>query len=402
MSGMVGEGAENLRRRRSLVIMIVAALTSFGIIMIYSASSTRATRNGGLDAVYAWTQLIWLGVAVVAMIAMATIPHRCWLRLRYPIITACCVLLVLVMTPLGTRVNGANRWFRFSHFNIQASELAKIGMIVAFAGILAGIRDGRPLFFRHVLPLCAVSGLAVALIAVEPDFGTAFLLAAGLGGLLLAGGTRVWQLLLLAAPAVPVGAWYGMARYDHIIRRIEDWLSGAASHTNASKIAIGSGGLWGVGLGQGPAKLDYLPEAHTDFIFAIIGQELGLMGTLSVIALFVMLVWQGMGISARAEDRFGSLLAFGITLLIGGQAIFNIGVATGLLPPKGISLPFVSFGGSGLVVFYSMAGLLASVASGRRPRAIMAGTVDESNPIRKYRPLPAFKTTIIMNGETDA
>jgi cell division protein FtsW len=374
----------DLSWRRAPLLMVVASLTGFGVIMVYSASAVRAARGWGWEMFYAWNQLSWLSVAIAALIVMAAIPYGFWLRLRFPILVLCQLFLILVLTPLGTRINGASRWFRFSLFNVQPSELAKIGMIVAVSAILACIQDGRPRFFRHVVPLCAVSGLAVGLVALEPDFGTAALLASGLGLLMLAGGVRIWHLLLLALPIVPLAGWYGMTHFDYINRRIGDWLAGTAFHTNASKLAMGSGGLWGVGLGQGPAKLEYLPEAHTDFILAIAGQETGLIGTLSLVALFAILVWQGMGIADKARDRFGSLLAFGITAVIGGQTLFNMGVVTGLLPPKGISLPFVSFGGSGLVVFYSMIGLLLSIA---RPAPARV----ETDLIRKYRRAPVFR-----------
>ncbi len=370
---------------RARLLMIVASLTAFGVIMVYSASAMRAARGGGWEMAYASNQLMWLGVAVVALTVVSFIPHRMWLPLRYPVFLACYGLLALVLTPLGTRVNGANRWFRFGGFNVQPSELAKIGLIVAVAACLAKVPDARPRFFRHVVPLCAAAGVAVVLIGLEPDFGTASLVACAVGAMLLAGGVRVWQLLLLVAPAVPAAAWYGVSRFDYINRRVQSWAAGEAYHTNASEIAIGSGGLWGVGLGQGPAKLDYLPEAHTDFIFAMIGQETGLVGALSLVALFCILVWQGVAIARNAPDRFGSLLAFGVTVVIGGQALFNMGVVTGLLPPKGISLPFVSFGGSGLVVFYSMIGLMVSVTRGGRKAPARAG-----GPTAKYKPIPAF------------
>ncbi len=369
---------------RSRLLMVVTSLTGFGVIMVYSASAVRAARGGGWEMSYAWNQVSWLMVAIGALVLVSMIPYRLWQRLRWPILATCYILLGLVMTPLGTRVNGSNRWFRFGSFNVQPSELAKIGMVVVLAAFLAGVKNGRPRFFRHVLPMCMASGLAVALVAGEPDFGTAAMLAAALGVLMLAGGVRIWQFLLLVAPAVPAVLYYGYSRFEYISHRIESWAVGEAFHTNVSKLAIGSGGVWGVGLGQGPAKLDYLPEAHTDFIFAMVGQETGLIGALSLVALFAILVWQGMAIARNAPDRFGSLLVFGVTAVIGGQALFNMGVVTGLLPPKGISLPFVSFGGSGLVVFYSMIGLVVSVTRG----APKARRVDDLT--LKYKPIPAF------------
>ena len=393
-----GVGREDvLAWPRVRLLMAVAALTGFGVIMIYSASAIRAARGGGWEMSYAWNQLSWLVVAVTALLVLYRVPYGFWRRLWPPILVVSTLLLALVLTQLGTRVNGANRWFRWGSLNMQPSELAKIGMIISVAAVLAGAGDGRPRFFRHVLPLCAASGLAVALIAMEPDFGTAALLAATLGILMLAGGARAWQLALPALPTLPAAAWYGLTHYDHIGRRLEAWLDGSSFHTNVSKLALGSGGLWGVGLGQGPAKLDYLPESHTDFIFALAGQETGFVGALSIIALFLVIVWQGMAIAARARDRFGSLLAFGVTVAIGGQALFNLGVVTGLLPPKGISLPFVSSGGSGLVVFYSMAGLLASVSASAPAAARL-----ENSPAPGYRPFPSFRSEMIGGGEKPA
>ena len=385
--------AQAMAWHRARILMIVTSLTGFGIIMVYSASVFRAARGGGWEMSYAWNQVSWLGVALVALAVVSRVPYGLWMRLRHVILLVCYALLALVLTPMGTRVNGANRWFRFGGFNVQPSELAKIAMIVAVAAILARIADGRPRFFRHVIPLCAGSGIAVGLVGIEPDFGTAALIACALGVLMLAGGVRIWQFLLLVAPVVPVAAWYSYTSFDHIKHRVESWMAGEAFHTNASVLAIGSGGTWGVGLGHGPGKLDYLPEAHTDFIFAMVGQETGLVGALSLIGLFAILVWQGLIIARCARDRFGSLLAFGISIVIGGQAVFNMGVVTGLLPPKGISLPFVSFGGSGLVVFYSMIGLLVSITRGVRAPA----PVDED--ARKYRPIPAFDTRLLSRKE---
>ncbi len=385
MQDLAPDSARTLARCRLRLLMVVFSLTGFGIIMVYSASAVRAARGGGWEMSYAMNQLSWLAVALCAMTSFVYIPYHWWSKLRYAILAGCYMLLALVLTPLGTRVNGANRWFRFGSFNVQPSELAKIGMIVAIAAFLANIPDGKPRFFRHVIPLCAACGVAVLLIGIEPDFGTAALLACGLGVLMLAAGVRIWHFFLLVAPAIPAAAWYGYTKFEYINRRVEAWAAGEAFHTNVSKLAIGSGGVWGVGLGHGPAKLDYLPEAHTDFIFAMIGQETGLVGTLSLILLFIILVWQGMGIARHAPTRFGSLLAFGITAVIGGQAVFNMGVVTGLLPPKGISLPFVSFGGSGLVVFYSMIGLLVAITR-VAPVPVRAGDLT-----LKYKPLPQFR-----------
>lgn len=376
--------ARRLAWHRARLLMIVISLTGFGVIMVYSASALRAARGGGWELSYAANQLAWLCVAVVGMLVMTFVPYGLWRRMRWLVLLVACGLLAMVLTPMGTRVNGANRWLRFGGFNVQPSELAKIALVLFIAAWLSRVPGGRPRFFRDVIPLCAIVGVAVALVGMEPDFGTASLLACAAGVTMLAGGVRIWQFLLLITPVVPAAAWYGYTKFDYINRRIHTWAAGEAYHTNASELAIGSGGVWGVGLGQGPAKLDFLPEAHTDFIFAMVGQETGLVGALSLVGLFAILVWQGMAISRNAPDRFGSLLAFGLTAVIGGQALFNMGVVTGLLPPKGISLPFVSFGGSGLVVFYAMIGLMASVTRGVR-------IPEKQNDLAaRYKPIPAF------------
>ncbi|MDR1613775.1 MAG: putative lipid II flippase FtsW [Planctomycetota bacterium] len=374
--------------QRTKLLMAVFALTGFGLVMVYSASPIRAARGGGWEIAYAHNQLWRLGIAVVAMSLLSMVPYRWWQKLWLPALFGGYAILGLVLTPLGTRVNGANRWFRTGAMNVQPSEVAKFTLVIAVSAILVTMApEGKPRLFRHVIPLCILVGVAVFLVAIEPDFGTAALIGAALTALMLAGGVRVWQLSLLLLPVIPAAAWYGYTKFDHISRRIEDWMAGEAFHTNVSKLAIGSGGIWGMGLGQGPAKLDYLPEAHTDFIFAMVGQETGLIGTLSLITLFVIVIWQGLAIARNAPDRFGALLTFGVTAFIGGQAAFNMGVVTGVLPPKGISLPFVSFGGSGLVVFYSMIGLVVSVTRGT---AIPGARSAATGLMAKYRPRPAF------------
>lgn len=379
---------------RAGLLMAAVSLTGFGLIMVYSASVVRATRGGGWELSYASNQFTWLIIAVITLSIFAAIPYQWIAKLRWAILLSSYAAAAIVISPLGTRVNGASRWLRIGPINIQASELVKIGMVTAIAAFLAQLQDGRPRFFRHVIPLCIASALAVGLIAKEPDFGTATLIACTLGCLMLAGGVRIWQLFILAAPTIPIGAWYGYSKFEYIRERIHDWLAGNAFHTNVSMLAIGSGGTWGVGLGQGPAKLDYLPEAHTDFIFALVGQETGLVGSAALILLFIMLVWQGMAIARNARDRFGSLLAYGITTVIGGQALFNMGVVTGLLPPKGISLPFVSFGGSGLVIFYTMIGIMISI-SRARPEKIRAKKQKQA-----YTPITPFSgVTATLNQE---
>ena len=349
-------------RCRGRLLMTVAALAGFGLVAVGSAG---AARVGGWDMAFAWNQAQWLCAAAVAGLAVAMTPHRWWERLWWLTVPAAWIPLILVLTPLGTRVNGANRWFRYAGFQAQPSEAAKFLLVVAVAAFLARARTGKPRFFAHVLPAAIVTGVVTGLIAVEPDFGTAALVGAAAVAMLVAGGTRLSHLVLLAGPGIAAAAFVALTRFDHVAKRLAEWQAGDGFHTNASITALGSGGLWGMGLGHGAAKLHYLPESQTDFIFALMGQELGLAGTLAVTTLFAFFVWQGLAVAQRAPDRLGMLLAFGATVIVGGQAAFNMGVVTGLLPPKGIPLPFVSFGGSGLCVNFALVGLIVAVSRAR-------------------------------------
>ncbi|MDR3210455.1 MAG: putative lipid II flippase FtsW [Planctomycetota bacterium] len=377
--------SQELKWRFSQILMIVFSLTCFGLVMVYSASAIRAARGGGWEMSYAWNQFTWFGVALAAFLVTRYLPIKLWQKAWPLLLLVSLSSLVLVTTRLGTRVNGATRWFRLGGINIQPSEMAKLAMVVVLAALLARLPDSGPRFWRHFLPLAGVSGLAVVLVAMEPDFGTASLIGGTLALLMLAGGVRLWQMSILALPALPLAAWYGYHRFDYISQRVESWLAGESFHTNVSVLTIGSGGVWGMGIGKGTAKLDYLPEAHTDFIFAMICQETGLFGGLAVLTLFALLVWQCLAVARRLPERFPALLVFGVTTLVGGQALFNMAVVTGLLPPKGISLPFVSFGGSGLVMFYGMIGLVGAVCRGVKSEVAL------DSRLERYRPRPALE-----------
>ncbi|MBN2711902.1 MAG: cell division protein FtsW [Planctomycetes bacterium] len=350
---------------REQLIGVVATLVAFGVVLVYSASSVRAY-HFGWEMKYLANQLQWLAVGVVGFMIASRINYRRLERWWIPAFLLTLSLLVAVRTPgVGTKVRGAYRWLRFGGFNMQPSELAKVGLVIVVAALLARSRDGKLGFWKNVVPVIGVIGIAAGLIVIEPDFGTAALISTVLLGMLIAGGAKFWHIGIMIVAGVPPVVFYGITRFNHINERVAAWLSGSNSGAGwqpwMSKVALGSGGLTGEGLGQGTAKLYYLPDAHTDFIMAIAGQELGLAGTLSIVCLFVYFVYLGFKISSHAQDRFGSLLAFGIVSMIGLQAAFNMAVVTASIPPKGISLPFVSFGGSGLCVALAATGLLVSV-----------------------------------------
>lgn len=346
------------------LLTAVFALVGLGVVMVYSASAVRATGFGG-DLFFIEKQVQWLGVGVVGLILFSWIDYRRLRRLWPLALLLAIALLVAVRVPgIGAKVNGAWRWIRFGSFNMQPSEIAKILLVFTFSAILA--RRTKMLFWKTTLPMLVLAGVSVGLVAIEPDLGTAALLLVVLVSVLLAAGARIPHLLAMGTLAIPPAVFVGYSRLGYVQARLEAWMQG---HTDGSgyqitmsKLALGSGGLFGVGLGKGPAKLYYLPDAHTDFILAVIGQELGLVGTLSVVLLFTLLVIEGFMLVSRTRDRFGALMATGIVTLLAVQSLFNIAVVTASVPPKGIALPFISFGGSGLSMALSAIGVLISIS----------------------------------------
>lgn len=356
------EDAAALRGMRTRIVGAVMTLVALGTVMVYSSSAVRASRFGS-DWLYLERQVMWLGVGVVGFAVMAYLPMR-WLRRLVPWVgVASVLLLVAVRIPgIGTPVNGAYRWIRFGGFNMQPSELAKIAMVLAVAAILSRAGTGRLSFFRGFVPVMALIGLTVGLVMIQPDFGTAALLGLVLATMVFAAGVKLWHLGMAGMLAIPPGVYVGLNRYDHVIRRITQWQEGSGWQVQQSLEALASGGMYGVGLGEGAAKYFYLPEAHTDFIFAVLGQELGLVGTLGVMGMFFVIVFDGCRMAQLMPGRFESYTAFGLVTMLGAQALFNIAVVTATIPAKGISLPFVSFGGSGLCVALASIGVLVSMS----------------------------------------
>jgi cell division protein FtsW len=342
----------------TLLVSCVGALLSLGFVMLYSAGLLK----GG--AHYCIMQLLWAGAGLVVAAILAGFDYR-WLRkAAWLLLGVAVVLLALVL--LTPKVNGASRWFRFGPVNFQPSELAKLVLIVVLARYCDEYYSVIRTFRRGlVLPGCII-GLVVGLIFIEPDRGASILLTTVGGIMLIVAGAKLRYILpplLCAASAVAYCLYQDPVRQ----RRILSWLDlenhkqGAGFQVWRSIVGIGSGGVDGVGLGNGREKA-LVPEHHTDFIFSVVGEELGLIATLATLVLFVALVFCGLYIAGRARDRFGFLLGSGIAFLIGLQAAINIGVVTGALPNKGLPLPFVSYGGSNLLLMLSCIGILLSIA----------------------------------------
>ena len=352
-----------------LLVVNVVALMAIGLLMVYSASLSvnpeeRYTQFG--------KQMVFIPAAIVAMIVAMRLPYlwlnRTWVAVALLVLSLAAMVGVLVF---GAIKGGAARWYQFSlgpvELSIQPSEGAKLGLILFFAWFLSREQANLRHYGKTFAVLAAVLGLLCALIAYQ-DLGTATLV--GLVGvcLMLAGGVNWWHPLTLLPPVVAAG-WVLIVYYPYRLERLVTWLNpwkdpqGAGYQIIQSLIAIGTGGWFGLGLGNGVQKLLYLPEDTTDFIFSIICEEMGLVGGTLVILLFLSLALLGLRVARHAPNRFGYLLSLGIVLWIGFQAAINIGVATGALPTKGIALPLVSYGGTGLLLTGTALGLLMSVAA---------------------------------------
>jgi len=349
-----------VRRLSSALMVMVAALLALGIVMLASTSSVRASATYHDPYYFLKRQLLWTAVALALGVAVLRFDYHWWQKAAAPLAVLSLLFLAAVLLPgVGARIGGSSRWLRLGPFSFQPSELAKVSLVIGLATWMARLgRRAQQFKLGLALPVCGL-GLVLGLLLLEPDFGTTLLL--GMVGLLIlfVGGARFPY---LAAVTAGGAALFALAiRHDPVrLGRILAFLyperyPQVAYHLAQSKKAFTIGGLFGVGLGNSIQKQFYLPEAHTDFILAIIGEELGLIGTLSVLFLFAGIVLCGFWISRHAPDRFGRLLGFGFTMLIGLQAAINIGVVTGCLPTKGLPLPFISYGGSSMLA--SMAGV---------------------------------------------
>jgi cell division protein FtsW len=354
-------------------VLVALALMTIGVLMVYSASSTRAGLSYQDCEYFLWRQLSWAVVGVMTLFFAMRFDHRRLAGWAKPMLVVSLVLLAVVLVPgLGHTTKGAQRWFRVGSLSLQPSEFVKLTLVVWLAAHLTRASEKLSDWKQGVLPAAGPLGVAALLVIVEPDLGTALFLAAVGAAMMLVGGVPVRKLAVLSLGAVPVVAWQVFQRWNVIVHRFavfgggDGGGGGEMNHqVKQSLIALGSGGVFGRGIGAGMQKLLYLPEAHTDFILPVLGEELGFVGTTLVLGLFAAFVVCGLKIvlGAARRDRFGFLLAFGWVFCIGLQAAGNIAVVTGSVPTKGIALPFLSLGGSSLVVLCAALGLLYAVAA---------------------------------------
>jgi cell division protein FtsW len=349
----------------------VAALLALGMVMLYSSSMTQGTQ-------YLQMQLVWCTLGFICCVGVTSLDYQVLRKNAWLLFGAAVLLLVLVLVPhlpgpfhalkiQTVSSHGARRWFDIHGVRFQPSELGKIALIIALAWY--GDRFQRrmhTLTWGILLPV-GIIAVILGLVFREPDRGTTILLAAVSGSMLLLAGVR-WRFIVPPVILAAVGLTYSILHDPMRMKRIFSWLDleqnkeGVGYQAYQAMLALGSGGWNGLGLGNGLQKHGFVPENHTDFIFSVIGEELGLVATLLIIVAFIILIFCGMHIAMRARDTFGMLLAAGITLLIGCQAFINIGVVTSALPNKGLPLPFISYGGSNLLAMLTCVGILFSVA----------------------------------------
>jgi cell division protein FtsW len=378
-------GAEIVRRHQALprppmyVILCatVGVLNIVGLVMILSASSVAALSDYGSSWYFFDRQLIWAIGGVIAFVAASSFDYHWWRRAAPWLLGLAGAGLLVVLVPgIGIMVDGSRRWLGAGPIRVQPTEVAKLALLCCGANVLARRAD-RLHDWRQWTPVLFMLGLLAGLVMLEPDLDSAIVLALIGFALLVVSGVRRRHLAALGSSAmvmVTALAFAAPYRRARMLAFLHPWKDQANTgyQIAQSLIALGSGGVSGVGLGAGRAKWMFLPNAHTDFIFAVIGEELGLVGCLLVLALFAAFGLVGFRVARRAPDRFGTLLAAGVTAWIVGQAAINLGAVVGLLPVSGITLPFLSAGGSSLVITMLGAGILANVAR-RTPPPARAG-----------------------------
>jgi cell division protein FtsW len=353
-----------------LVIMLMAiALTCFGVVMVYSASNIMAAKRFHDGFFFLKRQGIFAVLGFGIMLGVMHIDYRMWKKLAVPALLLCLVLLVMVLIPgIGGKAGGASRWIKLPGFNLQPSEMCKLALIMYMAYSLDKKQDKVKSFAVGIFPYMIVLAILIGCLAMQPDLGGALTLVAVAFVMLFAAGTRLSHILSMILLALPLLA-YKLSKGYHK-SRMEAWSNpwsdpeGKGFQIIQSWLALGTGGVFGRGLGEGKQKLFYLPEAHTDFILSVVGEELGFLGVLVIIGMFFLLVQRAMRISVAAPDTFGRFLALGIAVLFGIEATVNMGVVTGMLPTKGLALPFISYGGSSLLISLFAVGILLNISSG--------------------------------------
>jgi cell division protein FtsW len=342
-------------------------LALFGVVMVYSASAVMALKENGNQFYYVIKQGMWVAFGFVVMLLAMQFNYQ-QLKSRRVVFGLLLLSTITLMAVFGfSSVNGAHRWLKFPGFSVQPSELSKLALAIFLAYFLEKRAGEEGDFWRTFLPCGIVTAWLAGLVVIEPDFGTALMLAVIFAVVIYTAGARVLHLAIVAAPALVVAAGLLLFvpwRLKRLITFLDPWADqqGSGFQVVQSLIAIGSGGPNGLGFAQGKQKMLFLPFAHSDFIFAVVGEELGLVGALAIVAVFALFLWRGVRTALLAPDRFGMLLSLGIVSGIVAQALFNMSVVLSMVPTKGIPLPFISYGGSSLVPTLASVGILLNIS----------------------------------------
>ncbi|KXS55649.1 MAG: hypothetical protein AMR96_07030 [Candidatus Adiutrix intracellularis] len=352
----------------ALLLTLVLGLSGLGLMMLLSASSIMAEQRYGDALFFFYPQIHNMLLGVPMMMIVSWVPYQLWPKMAYPILatTIICLALVLI-SGVGHMVSGANRWLKFLGFSFQPSELAKLAIVIYLAYSLNRKGEKTASFLYGLLPHLIVLSLMVGLILLEPDLGTAVCVVIIAFTLMFVAGTKIWHMAALGVIGGSI-VYYEITSYTFRLRRISAFLDpwsdpkGSGYHIIHSFYAFASGGLFGQGPGAGQQKLFFLPEPHTDFIFSVVAEEMGLVGVSFIALLFLGIVIRGVAIARSARDFSGVYLALGATLVVAIPAFFNMAVVTALIPTKGLPLPFFSYGGTNLFICYVAMGILMNVA----------------------------------------
>ncbi|HEY2775958.1 MAG TPA: putative lipid II flippase FtsW [Candidatus Binatia bacterium] len=356
------------------VVALVSMLTVLGLIFVFDASTFVSNYHFGDGYRMIIKHAVSATVGMLLLWVCSRCPSDFLKRRAYWLFAASLPLVLATLVPhIGISVNGAKRWIPFGLFNLQPSEFIKITYVIVVAAWLDKVADRARNPLYTMVPVLGALGIVAVILLGQPDFGTTALLAGIAVLMLMLGGVPKWQLFV---PATLLGGagfaliWTSEYRWNRVMAFLDPEKDplGAGYHLLQALTAFGSGGVWGTGIGASTSKSGYLPEPHTDFIFSVIGEETGLIGGITIVVLFGLLAWRGFRIAHRHSEPFAQLLAAGLTLVIVLQAILNIGVVLGVLPTKGIGLPFISYGGSSIMAFLAIGGLLLSLSRELRER----------------------------------
>ena len=364
-------------------------LALFGVVMVYSASAVIAEKENGNQFFYVLKQGVWVFIGFMVMLLMMQFNYQ-QLKNRRLVYALLMLTLFGLVTVFGfTSSNGAHRWIKLPGVSLQPSEVSKLALIIFLSYFLEKRAGEEGDFWRTFVPCGLITAVLAGLVVIEPDFGTAMMLTLIFVVMVYTAGARVAHLAMAAAPALIVAAGlliFVPWRLKRLVTFLDPWADqqGAGFQVVQSLIAVGSGGPNGLGFAQGKQKMFFLPFAHSDFIFAVIGEELGLVGALAVVAVFALFLWRGVRTALLAPDRFGMLLSLGIVTSIVAQALFNISVVLSLVPTKGIPLPFISYGGSSLVPTLAAVGILLNVSQ-HASGTLSGGLLETATKTRRER-----------------